>query len=240
MLNQNFCSMLSRSGKRATAPQHSHYSIRRSHRCILSSACCCAYIILSRLTLSPPQSKDKSSSWDSASAAITIAQMAEPQGSLAHAELIDALTELYTLLDTLGALPGPDSPSPSPSPSPNANANVCLPPHPAGSINAEAAAAAGFAAEAISLMSALPFLADEHAYNHGSGCQLMPSTYAVSYLGEDMDEGGFEARRGMLYDNLMPSTALKLTQSDVYGVEWAYDVGTSKFDLFPFVFIFGY
>lgn len=89
-------------------------------------------------------------------------------------------------------------------------------------------------------MSALPFLADEHAYNHGSGCQLMPSTYAVSYLGEDMDEGGFEARRGMLYDNLMPSTALKLTQSDVYGVEWAYDVGTSKFDLFPLVFIFGY
>lgn len=156
--------------------------------------------------------------------------MAEAQGQAPHAELVDALTELYTLLDILGALPAAHSHSDSASLNANVH-NVCLPPHPAGSINAEAAAAAGFAAEAISLMSALPFLADEHAYKHGSGCQLMPSTYAVSYLGEDLDEGEFEARREMQDDHLMPSTALKLTHSDVYGVEWAYDVGTGEFGL---------
>lgn len=155
--------------------------------------------------------------------------MAEPQGQHAHAALVDALTELYTLVYTLGAFPAVESDSDAVLP--NAGNNVYLPPHPAGLINAEAAAAAGFAAEAISLMSELPFLADEHAYNHGSGCQLMPSTYALSYLGEDLDEGDFQARREMLDDNLMPSTAVKLTQSDVYGVEWAYDVGTGKFGL---------
>ncbi|ROV88189.1 hypothetical protein VSDG_09263 [Cytospora chrysosperma] len=101
-----------------------------------------------------------------------------------------------------------------------------MPPHPAGSINTEAAVAAGFAPEVVSLMSALPFLADDHAYNHGSGCELMTSTHALSYLGEDLDKSDFEWRREMLKDGLMPPTALKITQSDVYGVEWVYDVGT--------------
>lgn len=148
--------------------------------------------------------------------------MAESQTQDAHAELVDALTELYTLLDTLGALPAvnPDSN--------DDDVNVCLPPHPAGSLNVAAAAAAGYSAGAVALMSALPFLADEHAYKHGSGYQLMPSTYCVSYLGEDVDEGEFEWRREMLDDHLMPPTALKLTQSDVYGVEWVYDVGTRE------------
>lgn len=161
--------------------------------------------------------------------------MAPDQIQHAHAELIDALTELYTLLDTLGAVPpaisdsNPNSGSDPDSAPPNVN--VCLPPHPAGSINAEAAAAAGFAPEAVSLMSALPFLAGDHAYNHGSGCELMPSTYALSYLGEDLDEGDFEWRRELLSDALMPPTALKLTKSDVYGVEWGYDVRTSEFCL---------
>lgn len=44
-----------------------------------------------------------------------------------------------------------------------ANINLYLPPHLAISINANAAAAAGFAAEVISLMSALPFLTHKHA-----------------------------------------------------------------------------
>lgn len=103
-----------------------------------------------------------------------------------------------------------------------------MPPHPAGSINTEAAVAAGFAPEVVSLMSALPFLADDHAYNHGSGCELMTSTHALSYLGEDLDKSDFEWRREMLKDGLMPPTALKITQSDVYGVEWVYDVGTGE------------
>lgn len=153
--------------------------------------------------------------------------MAPDQVQHAHAELIDTLTELYTLLDTLGALPPADADSDPNAASPTVN--VFLPPHPAGSISAEAAAAAGFAPEAVSLMSALPFLARDHAYKHGSGCELLPSTYALSYLGGDLDEGDFEWRRELLSDGLMPPTALKLTQSDVYGVEWIYDVGTGKF-----------
>lgn len=147
--------------------------------------------------------------------------MTDSQPQDAHVELVEALTELYTLLDTLGALPAvnPDS---------NGDVNVRLPPHPAGSLNVQAAAAGGYADGVVSLMSALPFLADEHAYKHGSGYQLMPSTYCVSYLGEDIDEGEFEWRREMLDDLLMPPTALKLTQSDVYGVEWIYDVATRE------------
>lgn len=147
--------------------------------------------------------------------------MAESQGQDAHVEVVDALTELYTLLDTLGALPAVNLDS-------NGDFNVCMPPHPSGSLNAQVAAAAGYAAEAVSLMSALPFLADEHVYQHGSGYQLMPSTYCLSYLGEDMSKGNFEGRREMLDDHLMPSTALKLTKSVVYGVEWIYDVGTRE------------
>ncbi|ROV96763.1 hypothetical protein VMCG_07905 [Cytospora schulzeri] len=152
--------------------------------------------------------------------------MAPDQVQHAHAELIDALTELYTLLDILGALPPANSYSDSESPTINVNVNIFLPPHTAGSVNADAAGAAGFAPEAVSLMSALPFLAGDHTYKHGSGCELMPSTYALSYLGEDLDEGDFEWRRELLSDGLMPPTALKLTQSAVYGVEWIYDVGT--------------
>lgn len=147
--------------------------------------------------------------------------MTEFQPQDAHFELVDALTELYTLLDTLGALPAVN-------PDTNDDVNVRLPPHPAGSLNVQAAIASGYTDEVVSLMSALPFLADEHAYKHGSGFQLMPSTYCVSYLGEDIDEGEFEWRREMLDDHLIPPTALKLTQSDVYGVEWIYDVGTRE------------
>lgn len=157
--------------------------------------------------------------------------MAPDQVQHDHAELIDALTELYTLLDTLGALPPADADSDAESDpaSLNDHINVFLPPHPAGSINVEAAAAAGFAPEVVSLMPALPFLADDHAYKHGSGCELMHSTYALSYLGKDLDEGDFEWRREILNDELIPPTALKLTKSDVYGVEWIYDVGTGEF-----------
>ncbi|KUI66078.1 hypothetical protein VM1G_02485 [Cytospora mali] len=150
--------------------------------------------------------------------------MASGQVQQAHTELIDALTELYTLLDTLGALPPADADSDSDSATPTVN--VFLPPHPPGLINTEAAVAAGFAPEAVSVMSAIPFLAGDYTYTHGSGFELMPSTYAWSYLGGDLDEGDFESRRELLHDELMPPTALKLTQSDVYGVEWIYDVGT--------------
>lgn len=157
--------------------------------------------------------------------------MAPAQAQHAHAELIDALTELYTLLDTLGALspldsdPGPDYDSDTATPT----ANVLLPPNPASSINAIAATAAGFAPETVSVMSKLPFLTSDYTYSHGDGYELMPSTYPLSYLGEDLDEGGFESRRELLSDQVMPPTALKLTQSDVYGVEWIYDVATGVF-----------
>lgn len=59
----------------------------------------------------------------------------------------------------------------------------------------------------------------------------MPSTYVVSYLGEDRSEGELEARHKILDDHLMPSIALGLAHSDVYGVEWVYDMGTDELGL---------
>lgn len=52
------------------------------------------------------------------------------------------------------------------------------------------------------------------------------------YLGGDEDE--FGAQREMLNGHLMPSMALKLTHIDVYGVNWAYVMGTGGFGLSPF------
>lgn len=146
-----------------------------------------------------------------------------------HAELVDALTEFYTLLDTLGGFLFPDPSSATNAPA-TADApvqqqqqqqHVLLPPHPPGSINTDAALEAGFAPEAVALLSALPYLADDN-----QDFDLLPSTHPLSYLGADMDRIGFEGLREMLYDQLLPPTTIKLTGSSVYGVEWLYDVRT--------------
>lgn len=137
-----------------------------------------------------------------------------------HAELIDSLQELYVLLATLGAFPalGDDAGDP-----------VQLPPHAPGSINAAAAAEAGYAPAAVELMRALPYLAAA-ADDYGN-FEVLPSTKPITYLGGDLDEGDFEWRREMMAgsDEMMPPTALRLTRINIYGVEWIYDVETCEF-----------
>lgn len=139
-----------------------------------------------------------------------------------HGEIIAVLTELYTLLDTLAAIePG----------------LVRLPPadtgiHPSSVFNADAAKAAGFNAEAVEVLSALPYL---DIGRHEMFLELEPSTYPLSYLGLDLDGGYFSSYREILEDyetgteNLMPPSAIQLTwEEGGHGVIYIYDTKTSK------------
>jgi len=133
-----------------------------------------------------------------------------------HSEIIDVLTELYSLLDTLAAIE-PDLTPRFPHPSTGV--------HPATAFNADAARVAGFDAEAISVLSALPYL---NVGDHEMHTALQPSTYPVSYLG-DLNEGDFLSRREMLEeDDLMPSSAIQLTwEEGGNGFVYIYDTQTS-------------
>lgn len=133
-----------------------------------------------------------------------------------HAEIIDTLHEWYTLLSTLAAI--------KPS-------LVRHPPHSSGTLNAQAARAAGYADEAVALLQELPYL---DVGDHEMFLELLPSTFPLSYLG-DLDQGYFESCREMQRDEMMPSTAVKLTRSEIYGVVFVYDVGTSKWIVLIFL-----
>lgn len=139
-----------------------------------------------------------------------------------HGEITAVLAELYTLLDTLAAIePG----------------LVRLPPsdtgiHPPSIFNADAAKAAGFNAEAVEVLSALPYL---DIGRHEIFLALEPSTYPLSYLGLDLDEGYFSSNREMLdgvetdTDSLMPPSAIQLTwEEGGHGMVYIYDTETSK------------
>ncbi|KAJ8132430.1 hypothetical protein O1611_g1194 [Lasiodiplodia mahajangana] len=139
--------------------------------------------------------------------------MAATITSTSHGELIGALSELYTLLLSLGAV---------------STDQVCLPDsstgiHPDGALNTEAAEAAGYASETIGLMNLLPYLAVDR---HEMFLELLPNTFPITYIGEDLDEGYFLDRRELLNDAEMPSTALRLTRSEIYGTEFIYDIAT--------------
>ena len=124
-----------------------------------------------------------------------------------HWEIIDVLTELYVLLDTLAAIP------------PNL---LRLPPadtgtHPIDVFNAEAAKAAGFSSEAVKVLSTLPYLDDIVV--------IAPSTTTMNYLGQDRDTSLFEEDREMMYDdNFAPPSVIQLTGSEGgYGCIYVYD-----------------
>lgn len=134
-----------------------------------------------------------------------------------HAELIETIQELYVLLATLGALPSPDDDEGNP---------VRLPPHAPGTINAPAASETGYAPDAVELMAALPYLAV--AEEADPDFELLPSTKPSTYFGDDLDAGHFEWMRETLNDEMMPDTAVRLTRSNVYGVEWIYDVSSCR------------
>ncbi|KAI7336593.1 hypothetical protein KC315_g2678 [Hortaea werneckii] len=132
-----------------------------------------------------------------------------------HWEIIDVLTELYVLLDTLAAVP------------PNL---LRLPPadtgtHPPDVFNAEVASAAGFSSEAVKVLSALPYLVGSF--------QIAPSTATMDYCDQDADEGVFEVSREMMYDgNLAPPSAIQLTASEGgYGCIYIYD--TENGNMYP-------
>ncbi|KAI7212141.1 hypothetical protein KC333_g7276 [Hortaea werneckii] len=132
-----------------------------------------------------------------------------------HWEIIDVLTELYALLDTLAAVP------------PNL---LRLPPadtgtHPADVFNAETASAAGFSSEAVKVLSALPYLKESVV--------IAPSTVTLNYCAPYMDVSIFENSREMMYDgNFAPPSVIQLTGSEGgYGCIYVYDTESQK--VFP-------
>lgn len=136
-----------------------------------------------------------------------------------HSEIIAVLKELYNLLESLAAL--------------SPEIAVLLPPadtsvHSPNVFNFDAARAAGFNEEAVAVLSALPYL---DVGEHEMHMELQPSTYPVSYLGIEMDEGYFSSKREMLDDELlMPESAVQLTwEEGGDGVVYIYDTGTSMF-----------
>jgi hypothetical protein len=134
-----------------------------------------------------------------------------------HSEIISVLTELYSLLDTLAAI------SPDLTPRfPPFNTGV----HSPTIFNADTARTAGFDAEAILVLSALPYL---NVGDHEMHTALQPSTYPISYLG-DLNEGDFLSRREMLEeDDLMPPSAIQLTwEEGGNGIVYIYDTRTSN------------
>ncbi|KAK5739016.1 hypothetical protein LTR17_005534 [Elasticomyces elasticus] len=131
-----------------------------------------------------------------------------------HSEIIAVLTELYSLLVQLAAIS--DSLLVLPSPETGL--------HAPNAINTAAAKAAGYAEGTVAVMCALPYLdVGMHEYD----VELLPNTYAVSYLGSDVDRDGFNGQRDMLEGKQMPPTAVKLTWAERRdGTEFIYDTAT--------------
>lgn len=136
-----------------------------------------------------------------------------------HSDLINVLREFYTLLSGLGAIPAEKIQLPDP------DKGV----HPDGAIDTDAASAAGFAPGTVRLMRALPYLAVDR---HEMFFELLPSTFPITYVGADVDEGYFRDLRELLHDAEMPPTAMRLTRSEIYGTEFIYDAATSMLPIF--------
>lgn len=133
-----------------------------------------------------------------------------------HSDLIVSLTELYTTLHLLAAIPEHGLRLP------DAESEL----HPSKSINSEAARQAGYDEDSISVMYALPYL---DVGTHEWTIELLPSTFTTTYLGPDLDEGDFDSQREMLHDEAMPTTALRLTWSETgHGIVFIYDTKTSN------------
>lgn len=129
-----------------------------------------------------------------------------------HSELFAVMTELWTLIDKL-AVVEPDA--------------LRLPPsdtgiHPATSFDADAALAAGFAQDAVLVMSALPYLHDSEPDMGQRTIEIVGSTFPLSYL--HFDEDNFTYMREMSSDEtIMPPSALRLTWQDFNGWEYIYN-----------------
>ena len=124
------------------------------------------------------------------------------------------ITELWELLEMLAVLKPVASLRRPPS-----DTGV----HTAESFNADAALAAGFASEAVKVMSALPYLHDSHPDMSQRAIEICGSTFPLSYL--DLDEEQFGDQREIFADpdNLLSPSAFRLTWQNVEGLEYIYD-----------------
>lgn len=130
-----------------------------------------------------------------------------------HSELVEVLTELLGLLDALVAIE-PDSLL---YPQPDTGV------HAPGTINTTAASIAGYSAQAITLMSSLPYLQDYEF-------QIGHSTHMVDYA--YYTEDGFTEERivyGEDGEEFTHPSAVRLTSGEsIYGLWRIYDADESK------------
>lgn len=131
-----------------------------------------------------------------------------------YSELINTLRELYMLLVHLGAISADRLRLPDP------NTGT----HRDSAINVAAALVAGHSPETVKVLAVLPYLDVE---DHEMFLQLLPSTFPISYLGANLDEGYFRGRRELLNGAGMAPTAIRLTRSEIYGIEFIYNTTTS-------------
>ena len=137
-----------------------------------------------------------------------------------HSELFNVLTELWTLLEQLAIV--------------KTGASLTLPPsdtgvYPASRFHADAALEAGFTAEAIFVMSALPYLHDSLPDLGQRAIEIEGSTFPLSYL--DLEkEDHFGDLRELFADpeNVMPPSDIRLTWHDVNGWEYIYNTEKSS------------
>jgi hypothetical protein len=133
-----------------------------------------------------------------------------------HSEVIDVLTELYTLLNTLAAVP-PGAfwlPTIDPEAYESATGERTV-------FDSKAALAVGFSTKAVRLMAAIPYW-DHPIY-------IQPSTRTKCHLG--LNEIGLAEERELFMgcDELLPPSAVRLTESSsICGTDYIYDVEKSK------------
>jgi hypothetical protein len=137
-----------------------------------------------------------------------------------HSELFAVLTELWTLFEQLAIVkPG---------------ASLTLPPSDTGvyaptNFHADAGLAAGFTAEAVSVMSALPYLHDSLPDMDQMTVEIDPHTFPLSYLHLEKDDH-FGDLREIAADpeNIIPPSHIRLTWQLVNGWEYIYNAEKSS------------
>jgi hypothetical protein len=128
-----------------------------------------------------------------------------------HSELYSTLAELWTLLDTLAAVP------------PNM---VALPPtytsiHPPSEFNADSARAGGFKEEAVKVLASLPYMTYP--------LEIQPSTSSRCFRNAGLDGRDFEETSEMIDDKPIAGSMIVLTEGlGGIGSYYVYDTEKSK------------
>jgi hypothetical protein len=131
--------------------------------------------------------------------------------SSGHSELYSTFAELWTLLDTLAAVP------------PNM---IALPPtdtgiHPPSEFNADLARAGGFTEEAVKVLASLLYMTYP--------LEIQPSTSPSCFLNAGLDGRDYEETREMMDDEPIAGSMIVLTESSAgIGCYYVYDTEKSK------------